>query len=284
MRILSLKSYAKINIALSITESREDGYHELDSVMIPVELHDTIILSKLRKAVDNYVTVDDYTLTAFNHNLATYAIDKLSELYKFEQKFRIFIHKNIPIQAGLGGGSSNAAFTMKAVNQMLKLGIDNDKLKSIGKTLGADVPFFIDCVPCRVTGIGENITPITIKNNYYVLLVKPKQGCSTKETYSKFQQKNHKNINIENVIKALEEGDDELLANSIGNDLEDPAIESVPEIQVIKDYLKSKGLKIVMMSGSGSTVFAMSQDKKLLKTIEEELEDKYFVELTKVLK
>lgn len=284
MKELSVRSYAKINISLSITKNREDGYHELDSIMLPVELHDSIILTKLKSAPDNYVTVDDYTITAFQHNLATFAIDKMADVYHFDDKFRLFIHKIIPLQAGLGGGSSNAAFTMKAVNQILKLNISNEELKAVGKTIGADVPFFIDCVPCRVTGIGETITPITIKNNYYVLLVKPNKGCSTKEVYNAYDDKKHQNINIDNVVKALAEGDDELLANSIGNDLESVAISCVPEIQVIKDYLKSKGLKIVLMSGSGSTVFALSTNVKELKVIAEELEDKYFVEVTKVLK
>jgi len=284
MKNLSVKSYAKINLSLSITKNRDDGYHELDSVMLPIELHDAILLSKLNKAPDNYVTVDDYTITAFQHNLATFAIDKMAEAYQFNDKFRLFIHKVIPMQAGLGGGSSNAAFTMKAVNQMLKLNISNNDLKAIGKTIGADVPFFIDCIPSRVSGIGEIITPITVKNNYFVLLVKPKQGCSTKEIYTNYHDSNHKNINIDNIVKALAEGDDELLANSIGNDLEDVAISFVPEIQVIKDYLKAKGLKIVLMSGSGSTVFALSTNIKQLKPIAEELEDKYYVEIAKVLK
>ena len=283
MKNYSIKSHAKINLSLSVLSSREDKYHELDSVMLPLEFHDSILLSKIKKAVDNYVTIDDYTVNTFNHNLATFAIETLANIYRFDTKFRIFIHKVIPLQAGLGGGSSNAAFTMIGVNKMLKLNLEVDDLKRIGLTLGADVPFFFDNVPARVNGIGEIITPINIKNDYYVLLVKPSTGCSTKDIYTKFDEsKNKKIYNIDNVVKALEEGDDDLLAASIGNSLEDVAIKQVPEIQVIKDYLKSRGLKIVLMSGSGSTVFALSQDKKILKEIEQELEDKYFVELTKV--
>lgn len=284
MKTLSIKSYAKINLSLSILSTREDGYHELDSVMLPVELHDSMIISKLKKAIDNYVTVDDYSLTSFQHNLATYAIEKMADAYHFEDKFRIFIHKNIPLRAGLGGGSSNAAFTMKAVDKILNLKLSYDDFNQLGSTLGADVPFFFDCTPCRVTGIGEKITPIKIKNNYHVLLVKPSEGCSTKEIYSSYSEKNHKNIDIDKIVEALANGDDDLLADSIGNDLEDVAMKFVPEIKIIKDYLRSKGLKIVLMSGSGSTVFALSQDLKLLKSIANELEDKYFVEITKVLK
>lgn len=285
MKTLSVKSYAKINLSLSVISLRKDGYHELDSVMLPLEFHDSMILSKLKKAVDNYVTIDDYTVGTFNHNLATFAIERMAELYHFDDKFRIFIHKVIPLQGGLGGGSSNAAFTMLSVNKMLKLNVPKDELAKVGLSLGADVPYFFENVPARVNGVGEIITPITIKNDYYVLLVKPSQGCSTKEVFSKFDSsKNKTKCNIDNVVKALEIGDDDLLASSIGNSLEGVAIKLVPEIQVIKDYLKSKGLKIVLMSGSGSTVFALSTNKKLLKEIQLELEDKYFVELTKVLK
>ena len=285
MKTLSVKSYAKINLSLSVISCRKDGYHELDSIMLPLEFHDSMILSKLKKAVDNYVTIDDYTVNAFNHNLATFAIERMANLYHFDDKFRIFIHKVIPLQAGLGGGSSNAAFTMLSVNKMLKLNIPKDELAKVGLSLGADVPYFFENVPARVNGIGEKITPISIKNDYFVLLVKPSQGCSTKEVFSKFEiSKNKTQYNIDNVVKALETGDDDLLASSIGNSLEDVAIQLVPEIQVIKDYLKSRGLKIVLMSGSGSTVFALSRNKKLLKEIQLELEDKYFVEVTRILR
>lgn len=284
MKNLHIRSFAKINISLNITKKREDGFHELDSVMLPISLHDSLVVSKLSNATDNFVTVDDFSIGTFSYNLATFSIEKLQSVYHFNDKFRILIHKVIPIQAGLGGGSSNAAFTMKAVNQMLKLGASDEELIKLATPLGCDIPFFIKCVPARVQGVGEILTPVEVKNNYYVLLVKPEAGCSTKEIYAISDTMDLKTCNIDDVIKALAEGDDELLASSISNALQDPAITVVPSIQTIIDELHNYGLKIVQVTGSGSAVFALSTDKKLLKKVLKELEDKYEVELAKVLK
>ncbi len=283
MKNLHIRSFAKINISLNITKKREDGFHELDSVMLPISLHDSLVVSKLN-GPDNFVTVDDFSIRTFSYNLATLSIDKLQSVYHFNDKFRVLIHKVIPIQAGLGGGSSNAAFTMKAVNSMLKLGATDEELINLGKTLGCDIPFFIKCKPARVQGVGEILTPITIKNNYYVLLVKPELGCSTREVYAVSDTMDLKVGNIENVIKALEEGDDDLLAKNISNALQEPAIELVPVIQSIIDELHENGLKMVQVTGSGSAVFALSTNKKQLKEVFKKLDDRYEVELAKVIK
>ena len=284
MRNSHIRSFAKINISLNVTKKRDDGFHELDSVMLPISLHDSLVISKLNTTSDNYVTVDDFSIGTFSYNLVTFSIEKLQSIYHFNDKFKVIIHKVIPIQAGLGGGSSNAAFTMKAVNSMLKLGASDEELIELGKTLGCDIPFFIKCKPARVQGVGEVLTPISIKNNYYVLLVKPDAGCSTKEVYAISDTMDLKVGNIENVIKALEEGDDELLANNISNALQEPAIKLVPSIQSIIDELRESGLNMVQVTGSGSAVFALSTNKTLLKKLLKKFEDRYQVELARVMK
>ena len=280
----SVKSFAKINISLDIVGKRDDGYHELNSVMVPIELHDSIIIETLDKSVDNFVTVDDFSNGLIHYNLASSAINAMAAKYHFSTKFRIFIHKNIPMQAGLGGGSSNAATTMKAVNEMLKLNATNEELIELGAPLGADIPFFIPLVPARCRGIGEKMEPIEIKNNYYVLLVKPSVGCSTKEVFAVADKQKLNHPNIENVLKALKEGDDDLLAENMYNALQEPAIKTVPTIRTIIDELKEQGLKIVQVTGSGSAVFALSTDRLLLKKILKKLEDRYEVEIAKVIK
>ncbi len=284
MKSLHIRSFAKINISLNITKKRDDGFHELDSVMLPIALHDSLVISKLNNANDNFVTVDDFSIGTFSYNLATFSIEKLQRIYHFDDKFRILIHKVIPIQAGLGGGSSNAACTLKAVNAMLKLGATDEELIDIAKSLGCDIPFFIKCKPARVQGVGEVLTPITVKNNYYVLLVKPELGCSTREVYALSDEMNLKTGNIENVVKALEEGDDDLLAENISNALQEPAIKLVPSIEAIIDELKDNGLKMVQVTGSGSAVFALSTNKAQLKKVFKKLEDRYQVELARVMK
>lgn len=278
-----VKSYAKINIALNVLDKKEDGYHEVDSIMVPLELHDSLIVSEHYKD-DNFVTIDDFSIDFSDYNITSLAIDSLSDKYGFKNRYRVLIHKVIPIKAGLGGGSSNAAAIMKALNKTLKLNISDEELMNIGLTLGADVPFFVKCVPARCRGIGEQIEPITIKNNYYVLIVKPNEGLATKKVFDKADELKLSVGNIDDVVDALASGDDEKLAKSMHNSLESAAISMLPEIKEIKNYLTDRGLKLVQMTGSGSAVFALSQDKKILKKIERELEDKYIVELTKILK
>ena len=284
MKSLHIRSYAKINLCLNITGKRKDGYHELDMVMVPISLHDSLVVDLLKKSPDNFVTVDDFSIGSFNYNLATFSIDKLRSVYHFDEKFRILIHKVIPIQAGLGGGSSNAACSLKAVNALLQLGASDEELMEIGKTLGCDIPFFVKCKPARCKGLGEILEPIEIKNNYYVLIVKPEAGCSTREVYLAADSMDLPVCNVDNVIKALQEGDDDLLAASMGNALQAPAITLVPQIQTIIDELHDCGLKIVQQTGSGSAVFALSTDKKLLKKVLKQFENKYQVELARVLK
>ncbi len=284
MKNLHLKSFAKINISLNITKKRDDGFHEIDSVMLPISMHDSLVISRLKSAPDNYVTVDDFSIGSFTYNLATFSIEKLHSIYRFDDKFRILIHKVIPIQAGLGGGSSNAACTMKAVNSMLKLGATDEELIEISKSLGCDIPFFIKCKPARVQGVGEILNPVNVKNNYYVLIIKPEAGCSTKEIYALSDSMELKTCNLDNIVKALEEGDDELLEANMYNALQEPAIKVVPQIQTIIDELKENGLRIVQVTGSGSAVFALSTDKALLVRILKKLENKYQIEIAKVLK
>ena len=284
MKNITVQSYAKINIGLDVVESREDGYHNLDMVMVPIQFHDTLLIKEINNKPDNYVTMDDYSLMVFKHNLAAYAVDELAAKYNFPNKYRIMIHKLIPIKSGLGGGSSNAANTLKAVNAMLKLGATEEELEGIAKKIGADVPFFIKNRPARCRGIGEKMEPINIKNDYYVLLVKPKQGCATKDIFKLCDSKKRNHVNVDNIVKALEEGDDDLLAESLDNYLEEYAIELVPQIGEIKNKLKELGLKIVSMTGSGSCVYALSTNKKELKKVATIMEPHYFTELTKILK
>ena len=284
MKSLLLKSYAKINICLNVVGKREDGYHELDMVMLPLEMHDSILFSELTTAHDHFVTIDDYSLGPMQYNLATATIEKMQAIYHFNNKFRITIHKVLPMQSGLGGGSSNAGTVINAVNSYLKLNLPYDELISIATGLGADVPFFVFNKPARCRGIGEKLDFISVKNDYYVLIVKPEQGCSTKGVYEVSDQMTLPTGDVDTVIKALETGDDELLAKSIFNALELPASTLVPEVLTIKEKLRSEGLDIVQMTGSGSAVFALSTNKRLIKKVAKTLENNYLVEVTRVLK
>ena len=284
MKKILLRSYAKINICLNVVGKREDGYHELDMIILPLKLHDSLLFTELKNARDHFVTIDDFSLGLFKYNIATSTIEKLQKVYNFPQKFRITIHKNIPMQSGLGGGSSNSGAVINAVNDYCNLQMtDEDKIK-MATGLGADVPFFVFNKPARCRGIGEKLDFINVKNDYYALIVKPAQGCSTQQVYEVSDTMDLPVGDVEKVKEALETGNDDLLADSIFNALEAPAISIVPEIQVIKNKLFAAGLKIVQMTGSGSAVFALSTDKKLIKNAAKMFEDEYLVEETKVIK
>ena len=285
MRKIVVQSYAKINICLDITGIRNDGYHLLDMVMLPISLHDTLLIEETPKAIDNYITLDEFTIGDSQYNTVSQAIDYLESNYNLNTKFKIDMHKVIPMKAGLGGGSSNAAFTLKAITAYKKLNATEEELHNAAVKIGADVPFFIKNKPARCRGIGDIIEPINIKNDYLVYIVKPEKGCPTKDVFVISDKKrNWPHGNVETVIKALEEGDDELLSNSIFNVLEESSIEIVPEIKSIKDELKEIGFKIVLMSGSGSAVFALTTDKKLIKQANKRLENRYYTTTAKILK
>lgn len=281
-----LKSYAKINIVLNVTGKRKDGLHTLDMVMLPLELHDSLLFTRLRNK-ENYVTFEDFSLGGNDNNLVTKALKALGEHVPLKDGFRVLINKNIPISAGLGGGSSNCAATLCGVNKLAKVGLCDEELREIGFKLGSDVPFFVSSVPARVQGVGDIVQPIVVKNNYYCLLVKPKEGLSTCDVYKACDEFELKTYDVEKVIKALQEGDDDLLAENIGNSLEDVSINLLPLVKEIKDEIKSLGFKIVLMSGSGSCVFALSTDRRAIKDAFNHFFEKYpdyVVEMTKVRK
>lgn len=286
MKTFLVRSPAKINICLNVVGKQPDGYHQLDMVILPLAMHDSMLFTEIKKGEDNFVTIDDYSMGPITYNLASSAIEKLQKLKGFNNAFRVSIHKVIPMQSGLGGGSSNAALTLVALNKYLKLGFTDEELIQIGKPLGADIPFFIMGKPARCRGIGEQLDFVNIKNNYHVLIVKPNEGCSTKGVYEVSDTMDLPTGNVEKVIEALETGNDDLLAESIFNALEEPAMSLVPEIRVIKQKLYDAGLKIVQMTGSGSAVFALSTDLKQLRKVAKMLDEKdhYLVEITKVIK
>ncbi len=263
-----IKAYAKINIALNVLGKDDNGYHQLDMVNLPLELHDSIEISVLPDSSDSFITCDDIEIEETKYNLITIAINKAREKYKFKQQFTIHVYKDIPISAGLAGGSANAAAVLNALFQLLKIKPSRDEKIELGKSIGADVPYCLFNIPSRVRGIGEIIEPIKIKKSYHVLIVKPLKGLSTKNVFDRADGMELENGNIDNVIEALAKGDDDLLAKSVHNALEKPSFSMLPEIAKIKDSLLKDGIKIVLMSGSGSSVIALEEDAKKLTKLE----------------
>lgn len=279
-----VKAYAKINLFLDVLSKREDGYHDLNMVMLPLELHDSIEIETSPILSDSFITTDHVDLQVTKYNLINSTLKEMKKRYGIKQNFIIKVHKEIPISAGLGGGSSNAAAVIKAVKALTKLKLSKEEEIDLGTSLGADVPYCLMNVPAHVEGIGEKVTPIKMKKRYEVLLIKPSQGLSTKKVFELSDTLILDHSEIDGVITALEKGDDDLLGKSLFNSLEKASISMVPEIQKVKDELKAAGFKLVLMSGSGSSVYALTTNKKFAQAKYHEFERKgYEVYLTKTL-
>ena len=280
-----VKAPAKINLYLDVLGKREDGYHDLDMVMLPLELHDTIDFEKVPNARYTHIVSDTIERQIINHNSIYRTHELLVKEYNFDQNYIIRVHKEIPIYAGMGGGSANAAAALRHFLKHSKLKLSEEEQIKFCLKIGADVPFCLKNVPAHVEGIGEKITPIKVKKQYSVLVIKPKQGLSTKEVFTACDKYELKHGNVKDVIKALETGDDQLLAKSLFNSLEDVSIDLCPEVGKIKEMLKKDGFKCVLMTGSGSCVYALTINATLALTKFLKYEHKgYEVYLTKTAK
>jgi len=280
-----LKAHAKINIVLNVLGKRRDGYHNLDMVVLPINLHDTIVTSRIfSKKKNSGILINDVP-TIYPNDICGKVIRLMMDKYNIKKKYEFAIYKEIPSEAGLGGGSSDAASIFHFYNKKFKLNISNEEAIKMLLPFGADIPFFIINKPARVQGIGEIVKPINIKNDYYVLIVKPKAGLKTKDVYEGLNDFKLTIYNVDNVIKGLETGDDNLLEKSVGNILEIPAMKLCPKVKEIKEYLLAQGFKIVLMSGSGTATFALCKDIDKIEKVVAKLKSlNYNAFYTKVIK
>ncbi len=260
--MLIVKAPAKINWALSVLRKREDGYHDIISLIQTIDLYDTLIFEESEKIE----IICNFPIKREN-NLVYKATKAISEYKGIKKGVKITIQKEIPIGAGLAGGSSDAAATLKALNDFWKLNLSTEELIQLGKSLGSDVPFFFYPPIAMVEGKGEIISPLQIKKSYNLLLVKPSFNISTKWAYESLKIKtelteNYKKINnnIWQLYNILCEG----FSNSIylWNDLEKVVIGKYKEIELVKKRLLKVGAIISLMSGSGSTVFGLFRNRE----------------------
>jgi 4-diphosphocytidyl-2-C-methyl-D-erythritol kinase len=276
MRILAP---AKINLYLRIVGRRADGYHLLDSLMVPVSLYDEILIETERvteteiesgeqrtesgerragsEGAKINVICDDPTVPGDETNLAYKAAALLCKEAGVQAKITIDLRKHIPSGAGLGGGSSDAAAVLKAVNTLLSLGFTEPQLCTFAVRLGADVPFFIPCRPALVGGIGEVLTPIPPLPSRWLVLVVPSFGVSTAWAYRRFDELPLLESSSGSRIRFVpgQWPSSELLVN----DLEWAVLPEYPIIQQIKEALLAYGAGGALMSGSGSSVFGVFQ-------------------------
>ena len=249
-------AYAKINLALDVTGVRENGYHDVRMIMQSVNLHDTL---KLYKTENEGITLSVGTapLPAGPGNLVYDAAALLFEKYSIQDGVRIELDKTIPMSAGLAGGSSDAAATLRGVNRLFELGLSDDELRQLGVTLGADIPYCISGGTAIAEGIGEIITPIPAIPNCWLLLVKPPAGVSTGFVYKNLDMDHLEHPDVGGMIEAIRRGSYVGMVSKLGNVLETVTLAHCPEIATIKSQMQSLGADGVMMSGSGPTVYGI---------------------------
>jgi len=253
---LHLESPAKVNLRLEILKRREDGYHELRTLLQKISLHDTLHFS-LKKEKGVSITTDHPKLPIGKDNLVYKAAQSMLKVSDYKGGVRIEIEKRIPLGAGLGGGSSNAATALKALNQLLKMDLSKRELMEMGLEIGADVPFFFLEGAAIGLGIGEQLKKEELPILWYVL-VYPNFEVSTRWAYQNFVLTNQR-IHF-NLHKFLEtpEGISRILLNH----LEEVVSKKYPQIDVMKKILFSAGALGSLMTGSGPTVFGIFPEEK----------------------
>lgn len=252
------KAPAKINLSLDVLHKRQDGYHEVEMIMTTIDLADRIELSSLsgneiRISSQNRFVPDD------QRNLAYQAAKLLKERYGVKQGVQIGIEKAIPVAAGLAGGSSDAAATLRGLNKLWNLGLTLEQLAELGAEIGSDVSFCVFGGTALATGRGEKIAELAPPPPCWVMLAKPLIGVSTADVYKRLRLENIIHPNTKEMIGAIERQDFDGVCRNVGNVLENVTLNLYPEVAQIKEQMIRFGADAVLMSGSGPTVFALVQ-------------------------
>jgi 4-diphosphocytidyl-2-C-methyl-D-erythritol kinase len=249
---------AKINIGLRITGKRPDGYHDIETIFYQVGLSDALeyVVSDQQINKDILRTSGIDTGSGQEKNLVMKTVIKLREKNSFPF-LKIHLHKAIPVGAGLGGGSSDAACMLKVLNRHFKLNLESQQLRSIALELGSDCPFFIDCIPCYATGRGEILVPVRpALTGYYLVIINPGVSISTAEAYQ------HCKVAVPSKsLKDLFELPVTEWNGAILNDFEDFAFRKYPVIADLKNELYRSDAIFSLMSGSGSSVYGIFKGK-----------------------
>jgi len=263
---LLVKAPAKINLSLDVLHKRPDGYHEVKMVMTTIDLADRIELVPL--ASDAIKIVSHNRFVPDDHrNLAYQAAKLLKETFGIRKGVAISITKTIPVAAGLAGGSSDAAATLRGLNKLWQLGLTLDELAELGAKIGSDVSFCVYGGTALATGRGEKIEHIPAPPPCWVILAKPTIGVSTADVYRNLNLQRIIHPDVDGMVQAIKDRDYERICSLVGNALEDVTLRMHPEVAHIKEQMKRFGADAVLMSGSGPTVFGLVQYDSRLQRI-----------------
>ena len=276
---IEVKAYGKVNLGLDVTGKRDDGYHLVKMVMQTVDVFDEITVSRKDpegpplsltcswKDPGKALPEGNDLLPADSSNLAWKAAELIRREYGLTEGIHVDIRKNIPMAAGMAGGSADGAAVIKAMDRLFELGMSEVQMDRLAVKLGADVPFCLRHGTYLAEGIGEKLTRLCDLPHCYMVIVKPDFGISTPWAYKALDDlMEHETVihpDIDALTDALQSGNIEEIAGKMGNILEFAAIKKFPGIQKIKDMLSSYGAVISLMSGSGPTVFGIFKDREM---------------------
>ena len=277
---LEKDSPCKVNLLLNILGKRPDGFHELETVMHPVQFCDHLVFSRGGRGIQ--LTCSNHSLPTDARNLVHRAAASFLQAAGLNEGVQIQLEKKIPPAAGLGGGSGNAATTLLGLNELFGEPLQLHQLTSLAAALGSDIPFFLQTKPALAIGRGEKIIacePFPALKGAFFLLIHPGFGISTAWAYQNLARfpvaLNGRPGRAEKLISVLQTGDLAAASSEFYNSLEAPALEKYPILALFQEFLRANGAAATLMSGSGSTTFAVLQDRALAENFVEKFKQKF---------
>lgn len=253
---INIRSYAKINLVIDILGKRENGYHDVDMIMQKINLYDDILIEKIKNGIKIETNIP--YLPTDSKNIMYKAAILMKEKFDIKDGIHMKLVKNIPVSAGLGGGSSNAAAVIQAMDEMFKLGLTRNEMMKISEPLGSDVPFCFVSGAARAKGFGEIITSIKGLKNVLIVVTKPNISVSTRRIYNNLLPSNYKeHPDVEGMIEALKNENVYEVAGKLGNVLESVTLKMYPIVGLNKKMMKSYGAIGTLMSGSGPSIYGL---------------------------
>ena len=259
---MRLQAFAKINLGLDVLGKREDGYHEVRMIMQTIRMYDQL---DMRKSVEPgiHLTTNKKYIPVDENNLVWRAAKLMMDTCGIMEGVSIHLHKVIPVAAGMAGGSSDAAATLVGMNRLFHCGLSKEKLMELGVQIGADVPYCVLRGTALAEGIGEKLTVLPPMPDCWILIGKPGISVSTKYVYTTLDLNTDTvHPDIDGMKKALEDGNLYGITERMGNVLQDVTIPAYPEVERIKEQMKTLGAVNAMMSGSGPTVFGIFDNEE----------------------
>jgi len=276
MKEVEIDSYSKINLTLNILAKRQDGYHDIETIMQSINLTDRLFIKEEKEGIK--IKCNHPQVPIDNQSLAYKSAEKILSRYRITKGVKIEIEKNIPLASGMAGGSANSASILLGINKLFDLNLSNKDLRGIGKELGMDVPFCIQNGTALAYHKGEKVIPLSpINPPLWIIVINPGFKISSEWAYNNIdldQIKKEKN-NTKDMIKALKKGELEEIAKNLFNSFDGLMIKKYPEIEKIKDRLIKEGVLGALMSGSGPTVFGIARNKEHALKIYERLKSEF---------